>query len=73
VSGPERLELGPLQPPQLRATPAGAQQRIGQSVLDAIAQNDTLVLAKLGFRHSSRQQTFAQCFNSLKDDRTFIL
>ena len=27
----------------------------------------------LGFGHSSHQQTFAQRFNSLEDDRTFIL
>jgi hypothetical protein len=33
----ERLGLGQLQPRRLRVAPAGAQQRIGQSVLDTIA------------------------------------
>jgi hypothetical protein len=44
--GRERLGLGQLRPPRLRVAPADAQQRIGQSVLDAIAGGDALVLAR---------------------------
>jgi alkyl sulfatase BDS1-like metallo-beta-lactamase superfamily hydrolase len=79
MSRRERLGLRRLQPPWLRVAPAGAQQRIGQSVLDAIvrqtlaAMNDGAPAHVDVIHRVKRPETSSSWLKPVYDEAEFIV